>query len=199
MPKTIVLEPHLTKDELHKRYRDCRAHNEKLRWKALHLIATGVRAADAARRLRFGRRVGSANSPPAITKTPPTAADKIPSRARGQEPTLTAELSLELAAALHKGAPDSRLWTANKSSRGSKPRHGGEFTRTTLSARRAMRAAGLTLQRPRPASTTRRRRRTSKRGGKKTNRPRRASANRKGGANGGSIGGGRARESDCRP
>lgn len=56
MLKRIVLEPHLTTGELSKSYRACTKPNEKVRWRALHLISSGVCAAEAARQV--GRTSG---------------------------------------------------------------------------------------------------------------------------------------------
>ena len=41
MPSPIKLEDHLTADELYQRYRKCQQPREKLRWRALYLIAKG--------------------------------------------------------------------------------------------------------------------------------------------------------------
>ena len=54
MPRRITLQPHLTTDELYRRYRACRRPQEKLRWRALYLISGGELANRAA--CRAGRR-----------------------------------------------------------------------------------------------------------------------------------------------
>src|SRR2546423_13340716 len=41
MPSPIKLKPHLTTAPLHQRYRKCQQAREKLRWRALYLIAKG--------------------------------------------------------------------------------------------------------------------------------------------------------------
>ena len=51
MPEPIKLKPHLTTEQLYKRYRDCRHPQEKLRWRALYLISNGEQASQAARRV----------------------------------------------------------------------------------------------------------------------------------------------------
>src|SRR2546423_8471319 len=56
MPRRTELKPHLTTAELYRRYRQCREPQEKARWRALHLISQGTRAADASRRV--GRTSG---------------------------------------------------------------------------------------------------------------------------------------------
>ena len=55
MARRIELKPHLTTEELRKRYRSCPKPQEKTRWHALYLIAKGAVAADAARRLGRAR------------------------------------------------------------------------------------------------------------------------------------------------
>lgn len=115
MIKLIVLEPHLTADELYKRYRACTKPNEKVRWRALHLISFGVCAAAAARRV--GRTSGwitqltqryNAGGGEAV-------GDRRNERRKvGRPATLQAELAAELDAALHLAAPDGGFWTARK-------------------------------------------------------------------------------------
>jgi len=51
MAQPITLKPHLTTEELKKRYHSCRKAQEKTRWHALYLISKGVVAAEAARRV----------------------------------------------------------------------------------------------------------------------------------------------------
>src|SRR5947199_301586 len=41
MPSPIILKDHLTADDLYQRYRKCQQAREKLRWRALYLIAKG--------------------------------------------------------------------------------------------------------------------------------------------------------------
>ena len=41
MPSPITLKDHLTTDEWYPRYRKCQQPREKLRWRALYLIAKG--------------------------------------------------------------------------------------------------------------------------------------------------------------
>jgi len=149
MPKKIILEPHLTTDELYKRYRACTKPNEKLRWRALYLISSGVRAAEAARRV--GRTSGWAtqlaerynrNGVGAVADWRPTE------RKSGRPATVSLELALELEAALHTAAPDGGLWTAKKVAAWI-----GEKTNRRLhetSAWRVMRGLGFTLQTVRP-------------------------------------------------
>src|SRR4051812_47530612 len=56
MPQPITLKPHLSTEELYRRYRACRHPQEKVRWRALYLISQGEQANRAARRV--GRTSG---------------------------------------------------------------------------------------------------------------------------------------------
>lgn len=148
MPKTIVLEPHLTHQQLHNHYRACSKYNEKLRWKALAQIASGTRAATAARNV--GRSSGWITKLTARYNAGGAAsvADPAATTARGKPPTLNAQLAVELDAALHQPAPDGGLWTANKVADWIAAKTGRRLHET--SAWRVMRALGFTLQTPRP-------------------------------------------------
>lgn len=148
MPKTIVLKPHLTAEQLHKRYRSCHKPNEKLRWKALALIAAGTRAAEAARRV--GRSSAWMSTITARYNEHGVAAiaDKAAQTQRGTARTLNPELALELDAALHQSAPDGGVWTANKVVGWIAAKTGRRLHET--SAWRILRSLGFTLQRPRP-------------------------------------------------
>lgn len=148
MPKIIVLKSHLTAEQLHQRYRACSKHNEKLRWKALFLIASGTRAAQAARRV--GRSSGWVTKLAARYNDDGAAAvaDSIAVSLRGKPPTVTPELALELDAALHHPAPDGGIWTARKVADWIAAKTGRRLH--TTSAWRVMRALGFSVQTPRP-------------------------------------------------
>lgn len=148
MPKTIVLEPHLTKEELHKRYRACSKPNEKLRWKALFLIASGTRAADAARRVGRSSAWITKVTTRYNQKGATAVADLAASRARGTAPTLDSKLAVELDAALHRSAPDGGLWTANKVADWIAAKTGRRLHES--SAWRILRSLGFTVQTARP-------------------------------------------------
>lgn len=146
----IILEPHLTTDELYKRYRACRKANEKVRWRALYLISTGMRAAEAARRV--GRTSGWAtqltqryNNGGVAAVADQRTAD---GRAVGRPATVNQELATELDAALHLPAPDGGLWTAKKVAAWIAERTGRRLHET--SAWRVLRSLGFTLQTVRP-------------------------------------------------
>lgn len=148
MPKRIELKTHLTTAELYRRYRQCREPQEKLRWRALHLMSQGTRASEAARRV--GRTSGwvtqltqryNAHGATAVA-TQRGAAQP------GPPPSLNEQAATELDAALRAAAPDGGLWTAPKVARWIAERTGQTVHETT--AWRAMRRLGFTLQVPRP-------------------------------------------------
>jgi len=148
MPKRIELKPHLTTAELYRRYRQCREPQEKARWRALHLISQGTRAAEAA--LRVGRTSGWVTQ---LTQRYNARGAEAVATQRGAakpgpKPGLNAEAAIELDAALRAAAPDGGLWTAPKVARWIAERTGQSVHETT--AWRAMRRLGFTLQVPRP-------------------------------------------------
>lgn len=148
MPSPIKLKPHLTTEELYQRYRKCQKPREKLRWRALYLIANGGIANDVAKRVgrssgwmtNLARRyneLGAAGVSDQRTKPLPSP-----------KPTLNAKQAQALQTALRGSAPDGGLWTSTKVASWIKKKTGKEVHATT--AWRAMRAAGFTLQVPRP-------------------------------------------------
>jgi len=149
MPKTITLKSHLTTDELYKRYRACQKPNEKLRWRALYLISSGVRAAEAARRV--GRTSGWMTQ---LTErynglgAEAVADQRDEERQTGRTPTVKAELAMKLDAALHAAAADGGLWTAKKVADWIEQETGRRLHET--SAWRVLRSLVFTLQSVRP-------------------------------------------------
>ena len=147
MPEPIKLKPHLTADQLYKRYRDCRHPQEKLRWRALYLISSGEQAAQAARRVgrssawmtKLARRYNQKG---------PEAVPNQRGESVGRKPHLDKAVAKELDNALHGAAPDGGLWTAPKVVSWIKDRTGASVNKTT--AWRWMLRLGFTLQVPRP-------------------------------------------------
>jgi transposase len=148
MPSPIKLKPHLTADELYQRYRKCQQPREKIRWQALYLIAKGGIANHVAKRI--GRSSGWMST--LAHRYNEFGAVGVPDQqgeiAAGPKPTLNAKQGQALDAALRRPAPDGGLWTAPKVAAWIKKKTGKEVHATT--AWRAMRAAGFTLQVPRP-------------------------------------------------
>lgn len=152
MARRIELKLHLTTEELRARYRSCQKSQEKVRWHALYLISQGAVAADAARRVgrasswitRLARRY---NREGACAVT----------RKQLSEPSHRAKvdhkLGQELDQALRTPAPDGGLWTAPKVAAWITDKRGQ--TVHPVTAWRAMRRLGFSLQVPRPANKRR--------------------------------------------
>jgi len=147
MPEPIKLKPHLTTDQLFKRYRDCRHHQEKLRWRALYLISNGELASQAARRVgrssawmtKLARRYNQKG---------PEAVPNKRGEGIGRKPHLDHKTAQELDQALHGPAPDGGLWTAPKVVEWFADRTGKQVDQST--AWRWITRLGFTLQVPRP-------------------------------------------------
>jgi transposase len=148
MPSPIKLEPHLTADELYQRYRKCLQAREKLRWRALYLIAKGGVANHIARKV--GRSSGwMTNLARRYNESGASGVtDQRGKVACGVKPTLNARQAQALDSALRGPAPDGGLWTANKVAAWIRKKTGKQVHPTT--AWRAMKSAGFSLQVPRP-------------------------------------------------
>jgi transposase len=148
MPRRNTLQPHLTTDELYRRYRACRYPQEKLRWRALYLISGGELANHAARRV--GRSSGWVSDLARRYNERGTAAvpDARGNVAPGRRPRLDAEAARALDDALRATPADGGLWTAPKVAAWIEERTGTAVDAST--AWRAMRRLGFTLQMPRP-------------------------------------------------
>jgi transposase len=152
MGRRIELKPHLTTEELRKRYRSCTKPQEKARWHALYLIATGAVAAEAA------RRVGRASSwitslARRYNRDGATAVARKQSAKPSHRATVDAELGQELDKALRSEAPDGGLWTGPKVAAWITERSGRAVHVTT--GWRALKRLGFSLQTPRPANRRR--------------------------------------------
>lgn len=148
MPSPIKLKDHLTADELYQRYRKCQQAREKLRWRALYLIAKGGIANHVAERV--GRSSGwMTNLARRYNDLGPAGvADQCGEVPCGVKPTLNAKQAQALDAALRAPAPDGGLWTSPKVAAWIKKKTGKAVHPAT--AWRAMKAAGFSLQVPRP-------------------------------------------------
>ncbi len=148
MPRRITLKPHLTTDELYRRYRACRHPQEKLRWRALYLISGGELANHAARRV--GRSSGWITdlarryNERGVEAVPDARGEVAP----GRRSRLDLEAAQALDAALRVSPADGGLWTAPKVAAWIAERTGTSVNQST--AWRVMRRLGFTLQVPRP-------------------------------------------------
>ena len=148
MSRRITLKPHLTSDELYRRYRACRHPQEKLRWRALYLICGGTLANHAARQV--GRSSGWITdlarryNERGVEAVPDARGEVAP----GRRPRLDAEAARALDQALRGAPADGGLWTAPKVAQWIEARTGTAVVQST--AWRVMRRLGFTLQVPRP-------------------------------------------------
>lgn len=149
MATPIILMPHLTTEELYRRYRRCRVPQEKTRWRALYLVSGGMQASEAARRV--GRSSGwmTLLARRYNKKGADAVADgRTTQEGRGRKPYLDPAAAQALDAALRATPADGGLWTAPKVARWIASRIGISVPRST--AWRYMRRLGFTLQLPRP-------------------------------------------------
>lgn len=152
MAKRIELKPHLTTEELRKRYQSCQKPQEKVRWQALVLISNGMIAAEAA------QKVGRGSS--WITKLAHRYNEKGAAAVERQRlekvshlASLDAELGAELRKALDGKAPDQGLWTGVKVAQWISARTGRKVHRVT--GWRTLERLGFSLQTPRPRNRQR--------------------------------------------
>lgn len=130
MAKPIKLKPHLTTEELKKRYRSCRKAQEKVRWHALYLISKGMVAAEAA------RRTGRASSwMTDLARRYNEQGVASVERQKSEKPSplsnVDEQLGQELAQAFEGVAPDGGLRTGVKVAAWISQRTGKEFHRVT--------------------------------------------------------------------
>lgn len=148
MPQPITLKPHLSTEELYRRYRACRHAQEKVRWRALYLISHGEQANRAAHRV--GRTSGWITQ--LARRYNERGAEVVPNQkgdvSCGTKPHLDTKAALALDLALRSTAPDGGLWTAPKVAAWIAERTGQTVHQST--AWRYMRRLGFTLQVPRP-------------------------------------------------
>jgi len=148
MPGPIKLKDHLTADELYQRYRKCQQAREKLRWRALYLIAKGGIANHVAEQV--GRSSGwMTNLARRYNQLGPAGVtDQRGDVKCGVKPALSAKHARALDAALRRPAPDGGLWASPKVAAWIKEQTGKAVHPTT--AWRARQALGFSLQVPRP-------------------------------------------------
>jgi transposase len=153
MARRIELKDHLTTEELRRRYRACQKAQEKARWRALHLISTGLVAAAAA------RRVGRSSSwiTKLVARYNRAGAEAVRrqtgERKHGPRPRVDAALAKQLDRALRSPAPDGGLWTGPKVATWIAERTGQPVHQTT--GWRALQRLGFSLQTPRPQNKRR--------------------------------------------
>lgn len=151
MPRYATVAPHLSGDELARRYRQAHDPVERSHWHIVWLVATGHHVPEVAAVVGYTanwvrevvRRYNAAG--------PDALVDQRAAHRGGNPPLLSPALKAELASALEHPAPDGGVWTCGKVAAWMAARLG----RPVAEARgwEAMRALGFTLQRPRPRAT----------------------------------------------
>lgn len=150
MPRFVTVAPHLSVEDLARRYRHTHDPVERTHWHLLWLVADGRRVPEAATLVGYTanwareiiRRYNAAG---------PAGLTDRRHQGRGHPPLLAPALRRELAQALDGPAPAGGIWTcrtvaawmAERLGRPVRVQRGWE----------AMRAVGFTPQRPRPRAT----------------------------------------------
>lgn len=146
MANPITLKPHLTTEELKRRYHACQKAQEKVRWHALYLISKGMVAAEAARRV--GRASSWITNLARRYNAQAAAVERQASDKPSHLSSVDERLGQELAQALEGAAPDGGLWTGVKVAAWIAERTGKQVHRVT--GWRQIERLGFTLQTPRP-------------------------------------------------
>jgi len=147
MPKRLTLENHLTEKQLRRRYLTCQHPQEKMRWRALSLIAQGEVANQVAEKL--GRCSGWISETVRRYNEGGVAAVKNKSKNQGSK-TLTAEQLKELESEIESGKTNAqRLWSGAQIRQWVREKTNREIHQTT--AWRMFARLEFTRQTPRPA------------------------------------------------
>ena len=152
MANPITLKPHLTTEELKKRYHSCQKAQEKARWQVLYLISKGMVAAEAARRV--GRSsCWITNLARRYNEQGAAGVERQTSEKPSHLSSVDEQLGRELAEALEGAAPDGGLWTGVKVAAWIAERRGTPVHRVT--GWRQLERLGFSLQTPRPQNKRR--------------------------------------------
>jgi len=147
MPKILKLENHLTEKQIRRKYLSCQHSQEKKRWQALSLIATGKVANTVAGEL--GMSSGWISKTVHRYNEEGVAGVKNKSKNEGSK-TLTKEQVKELEKEIESGkTADERLWSSTQIKRWVAEKTGKKIHKTT--AWRMFAKLDFTRQSPRPA------------------------------------------------
>ncbi len=147
MPKKLILENHLTKQQLRRKYLSCQHSQEKKRWQGLSLMAEGGVAAHVADELGMSRNWISET----VHRYNAGGAEGVKNRSKnGNSKTLTDEQVSELEKEIQSGrTKDGRLWSSTEVKRWVVAQTGEDIHKTT--AWRMFIKLDFTQQVPRPA------------------------------------------------
>lgn len=147
MPKKLILENHLTGQQLRRKYLSCQHSQEKKRWQALSLIAEGGVAAQVAKQL--GMSANWISETVHRYNAGGVVGVKNKSKNEGSK-TLTVGQVAELEKEIESGrTAGDRLWSSTQIKRWVKEKTGQEIHKTT--AWRMFARLEFTRQVPRPA------------------------------------------------
>jgi transposase len=153
MQKYLCPAPHLSFEEITKRYRECSDGHIKTWWHIIWLMSKPgerVTVNDASKMV--GCHPNSARM--VVHRYNAEGPDGVRDRRGdnpGQEPLLNEELRAELSKELLKRAPDGGLWTGSKVEQWVKDKTGRKPGKTV--GWKYLRRLGFTLQQPRPSNT----------------------------------------------
>lgn len=147
MPKKLVLENHLTKKQLKRKYLSCQHSQEKKRWQAISLMAEGEIANRVAKQLGMSANWISET----VHRYNEGGATGVKNKSKNQSSkTLTAEQVKELEGLIGSGkTKEGRLWSARQVGRWVAEKTETEIHKTT--AWRMFAKLNFSWQTPRPA------------------------------------------------
>lgn len=146
MPKKLVLENHLTKKQLQRKYVSCQHSQEKKRWQALSLMADGEIANRVAKQLGMSANWISET----VHRYNDGGIEGVKNKSKNQSSkTLTAEQVKQLEDLIESGrTKEERLWSATQIGRWVAEKTGKQIHKTT--AWRMFAKLNFSRQVPRP-------------------------------------------------
>lgn len=149
MPAPLYLPPHLTSDEIARRYRACPDGVEKTHWQIIWLMDGGQHIPAIARQVGLHQEWVRTIVHRYIADGPDGLTDRRRTNP-GQPPLVSPEVRAELQARLADPPDDGGLWTGPKVAAWLSQRL--ERAVAPQRAWEVLRSMGYTLQRPRPAN-----------------------------------------------
>ncbi len=151
MPRRLSLTPHLSLDELERRYRACRDPVERSHWQIVWLVAQGHSGAAVARLVGYSATWVRTVIHRYNTAGPAGIVDRRHANP-GQPPLVPPAVREELREVLAEPPPDGGLWTGPKVAAWLSARLARDIS--PQRAWETLRGLGFTLHRPRPRATT---------------------------------------------
>jgi transposase len=147
MPKRLTLENHLTERQLRRKYLSCQHSQEKKRWQAFSLIASGGVAAQVAKQIGMSGNWISET----VHRYNKGGVEAVKNKSKNQgSKTLTEEQVAALEKEIESGKTETeRLWSSTEVKRWVKQKTGKQIHKTT--AWRMFIKLEFTRQVPRPA------------------------------------------------